>query len=145
MSKHLIWHADEILNYGVGNFESRLLLDSKMAGEPCINVNHITVKPGISTAKVDAQGNTTGPAHEKAEIYLCISGKGELWRDGEISEMRQGSLAYIPGGTAHYITNLSDTTPLCFLTLWSDEQDNDVWHKRKAAWGEGYERRKMPK
>lgn len=95
MSKHLIWHADEILNYGVGNFESRLLLDSKMAGEPCINVNHVTVKPGI--------------------------------------------------GTAHYITNLSDTDPLCFLTLWPNEEDNEVWHERKAAWGEGYETRRMPK
>lgn len=145
MSKHLIWHADEILNYGAGNFESRLLLDSKMAGEPCINVNHITVKAGISTAKIDDKGNKSGPAHEKAEIYLCISGKGELWRDGDTCEMRAGSLAYIPGGVGHYITNLSNTEPLCFLTMWPDEKDNEVWHKRKAAWGEGYETRKMPK
>ena len=145
MSKPMIWHADEVLNYGVGNFESRLLLDSKMAGEPCINVNHVTVKAGISTAHIDEQGNKTGPAHKKAEIYLCISGKGELWRDGERCEMHAGSLAYIHGGVAHYITNLSDTEPLCFFTFWSDEQDNDVWHARKAAWGEGYETRKMPK
>lgn len=144
MSKHYIWHADEILGFGAGNFESRLLLDSKMAGEPCVNVNHITVKPGTSTALINENGEKYGPKHEKAEIYICISGQAELFLNGEKIPMRQGSLAYIPGGCRHYVDNSSDE-PFCLLTLWPDEKDNDVWHDRKKAWGEGYETRKMPK
>ncbi len=143
MSKHYIWHADEILNFGAGNFESRLLLDSKMAGEPCINVNHITVKPSTSTAMLRNDGSKYGPKHEKAEIYIGISGHADLFMNGEKIPMRQGSLAYIPGGCEHYLDNNSTDEPFCLLTLWPNETDNGVWHERKAAWGEGYETRKM--
>ena len=137
MSKHLIWHADEIPHlFKVA--ESRLLLDSKMAGEPCINVNHVTVDAGKCNAKLREDGSQYGPMHEKAEIYVGISGHADVYVNDEKVPMRQGSLLYIRGGSAHYIDNTASDEPFCLLTLWADEKDNEVWHLRKRLWGEDY-------
>ena len=82
MSKHLIINPDEVLNFGKVFCESRLLLDSKMAGEPCINVNHCTIPRGGCSGLLDkTTGKRVGAAHEKPEIYVCISGHGDLWLD----------------------------------------------------------------
>ena len=145
MSKYLIIHADEVLNYGRIYCESRLLLDSKMAGEPCINVNHCTVPRGGCTAIRGKDGKLSGGKHEKSEIYMCVSGHGDLWLDDEKVDFTPGTLVYIRGGVEHYVKNLSETETVCFLTFWPNEQDNETWHQRKAAWGEGYETRKMLK
>jgi len=144
MGKHYIWRAEEILNYGDPNYESRLLLDSKMAGEPCVNVNHGTLPPKMHTGEVDKNGRLYGPAHAKAEIYFGVSGEADLFLNGEKEIIRQGTLVYIPAGTEHYLVNRSETEKFCLLTMWPDEKDNEVWHKRIADWGEGYEKRKMP-
>ena len=143
MSKHYVWHADEVKNFGEGAYESRLLLDSKMAGEPCINVNHGTVAPGAHTGDYGPDGKLDGPAHEKSEIYFCVSGRAIVYLDGEPEEMHQGSLIYIPAGTHHCIENLSKTEKFVLLTMWPDERDNEAWVARKEAWGEGYEKRRM--
>ena len=146
MSKHLIINPDEVLNFGKVFCESRLLLDSKMAGEPCINVNHCTIpRGGCSGVPDKTTGKPVGAAHEKPEIYVCISGHGDLWLDDEKIDFTPGTLAYIRGGVRHYVKNLSETETVCFLTFWPNEQDNDTWVNRKKAWGEGYETRKMPK
>ncbi|GEM_PF-695411 len=142
MSKHYIWHADEVAGFGCPNYESRLLLDSKMAGEPCINVNHGTVPPGKNTADIDETGRAFGMAHEKAEIYICLDGQADLYLNGEKEVMRQGTLCYIPAGTEHFLVNRSKTETFQLLTLWPDEKDNEAWFDRKNAWGEDYYRRR---
>jgi mannose-6-phosphate isomerase-like protein (cupin superfamily) len=142
MSKKYIWHADEVAAFGGPNYESRLLLDSKMAGEPCINVNHGTIPPGKNTACIDDNGRAFGLAHEKAEIYIGMSGEGDVFLDGEKVVMRQGSLLYMPAGAEHFIVNRSTTEAFTILTLWPDEKDNEAWFGRKNAWGEDYYRRR---
>lgn len=144
MSKHLIVNPDEVPNlFKVA--QSRLLLDSKMAGEPCINVNHVTVGAGLCNAKLREDGTPYGPSHEKAEIYVCISGHADIYLSDEKMPMRQGSLLYIRGGVEHYVDNSASDEPFCFLTLWDNEEDNEVWHLRKKLWGEGYESRRVSK
>ena len=142
MSYKYVWNADEVKNFGEGNYESRLLLDSKMAGEPCINVNHGTVAPGGRTGEI-IDGKLDGPGHAKAEIYFGVSGEADCYLNGEKVLMKQGTLIYIPAGVHHYLINRSQTEPFCLLTMWPDERDNDPWVARKEAWGEGYEKRRM--
>ncbi len=141
--KHYIWHADEVLPFVDKDYQSRLLLDSKMAGEPCINVNHGTVAPGGHTGDPDENGKLNGDPHKKPEIYFCVSGEADVYLDDEPEIMRQGTLIYIPAGVHHYIVNRSQTEPFVLLPMWPDEQDNEAWHKRKKAWGEGYETRRV--
>ena len=138
MSKHLIWHPDEFRHLFKVS-QSRLLLDSKMAGEPCINVNHITVPAGMCNALEREDGTPYGPYHEKAEIYVCISGHADVYLNNEKTPMRQGSLLYIHAGSEHYVDNSASDEPFCFLTLWGNEEDNEVWHLRKKLWGEDYD------
>lgn len=137
MSKHIIRHPDDI-DHLFSVSESRLMLDSKIAGEPCINVNHVTVLAGTCNAKLAEDGTPYGPKHEKAEIYVVISGQADVYVEDEKIPMRQGSLLYIRGGQAHYVDNTESDVPFCFLTLWPNEADNDVWHLRKRRWGENY-------
>ncbi len=142
MSRHYIWHSDEVMGFGKPNYESRLMLDSKMAGEPCINVNHGTVNPKKNTAEIDADGRSFGSKHEKAEIYIGLAGEADLYLDGEKEVMRKGTVVYIPAGCGHFLVNRSATTPFELLTLWPDEKDNEAWFDRINAWGDDYYRRR---
>ena len=136
-----VYNVDEIKNFGSGNYESRLLLDSYMGGEPCVNVNHGTVAAGGHTGSFREDGKTLfGPAHEKAEVYLGMSGSATCYLDGTPVQMKHGTLIYIPGGTEHYLVNNSKTEPFTLVTIWPDEKDNEAWVARKKAWGTTYKR-----
>lgn len=136
-----VYNPEEIKNFGSGAYESRLLLDSFMAGEPCINVNHGTVAPGAHTGSYKEDGKTLyGCAHDKAEIYIGLSGSATCYLDDQAVQMKNGTLIYIPAGTHHCIENNSKTEKFCLLTLWPNEHDNDCWEERLAAWGKTYKR-----
>ena len=103
-----------------------------MAGENAVNVNHGTVEPGGGTGKV---GDLGAAHHTKAEIYFGVSGEADVYLDREPVLMKQGTLIYIPGGTHHFIVNRSQTEPFVLITIWSDENDNEMCAIRKKAWG----------
>jgi mannose-6-phosphate isomerase-like protein (cupin superfamily) len=134
--KYKVYNPEEIMPFGGGMYESRLLLDNLMAGEKAININHGTVSPGGHTGTP----GTIGAAHEKAEIYFGVSGKADVYMDGEPVLMKQGTVIYIPGGTHHYIVNRSKTKPFVLLTLWPDEADNETHAARVQAWGTSFRR-----
>ncbi len=135
-----VFNPEDIKNYGSGNYESRLLLDSYMAGEPCVNVNHGTVAAGGHTGSYNAEGKLEGAAHPKAEVYLGLSGESTVYLEDTPVIMKNGTLIYIPGGTKHYIVNNSQTEPATLVTIWPDEKDNDCWEARLRDWGKTYKR-----
>ena len=136
--EYKVYYPENIKVFGGGVYESRLLLDSYMAGEPCVNVNHGTVAPGCTTGSAREDGTLYGPAHEKAEIYLGLSGSATCYLNGEPHQITCGTLIYIPGGTEHYLVNNSKTEKFCLVTIWPDEKDNETWVARKEAWGKTY-------
>jgi len=139
--QYKVFNPEEIKNYGSGNYESRLLLDSYMAGEKCVNVNHGTVAAGGHTGSFMEDGKTLhGPAHEEAEIYLGMSGSATCYLNQEPVQMKNGTLIYIPAGTDHYLVNNSKTEPFCLVTIWPDEHQNDCWEARLRDWGKTYKR-----
>lgn len=137
---YLVINPEDIKNFGEGNYESRLLLDSYMAGEPCVNVNHGTVAAGGHTGSFNEEGKLYGPAHEKSEIYFGVTGSATVYLDGNPVQMKNGTLVYIPAGTEHYIVNNSKTEKFTLLTMWPDERDNEAWVARLKAWGTTYKR-----
>ena len=137
--EYKVFYPENIKVYGGGDYESRLLLDSYMAGESCVNVNHGTVAAGGHTGSFKEDGKTLyGPAHHKAEIYLGLSGSATCYLNDHPVQMKCGTLIYIPGGTEHYLVNNSKTEKFCLVTIWPDEQDNDCWVARKKDWGKPY-------
>ena len=110
-------------------YESRMLLDDIVAGEPTVNINHGTIKP-LQTAG--------GGSHEKTEIYFIVSGNGLLRLDNETHVVSQGSLAVIPGMCEHSITNTGEIEDLVILTVWMNAKDNDVYNMRVREWGKSF-------
>lgn len=137
--EYKVFNPENIKVYGGGDYESRLLLDSYMAGEACVNVNHGTVKAGGHTGSFKEDGKTLyGPAHDKAEIYLGMSGSATCYLNDNPVQMKNGTLIYIPAGTEHYLINNSKDEPFCLVTIWPDEKDNECWVARLADWGKTY-------
>jgi len=133
-----VYYPKDIKIYGGGVYESRLLLDSYMAGEPCVNINHGTVNPGCTTGAKKEDGSLYGPAHEKAEIYLGLSGSATCYLNDNPHHMECGTLIYIPGGCEHYLVNDSATEKFELVTIWPDEKDNETWVNRLKDWGTTY-------
>jgi mannose-6-phosphate isomerase-like protein (cupin superfamily) len=134
--KYKVYNPEDIKPFCSGEYESRLLLDNDMAGEKAVNINHGTVAPGGGTGKV----GDLGGVHAKAEIYFGVSGEADVYLDKEPVLMKQGTLVYIPGGTHHFIVNRSKTEPFVLITIWPDEEDNEMCAVRKKAWGTSYRR-----
>jgi quercetin dioxygenase-like cupin family protein len=131
MAVKRVIHAKDVKPYMTPGsaYESRMILDDYVAGEPTANINHGTIKP------LDTAG---GGSHEKTEIYFVVSGDGLLNLDGETYEVAQGSLAVIPGGCVHSIKNISDTSELVILTVWPNAEDNEMYGVRLKDWGTSF-------
>lgn len=126
-------NADEVEPYQCGEtYRSKLLTGSEMAGQPVININEGTLKPFARTG---------GAAHEDTEIYYMVDvAEGSFVVLGEGAEeervpVRNGDIIVIPGGTFHWIDNLSCDKPFVLFTFWPDEKQNSVYFKRVQAWG----------
>jgi len=142
IKQYKVFRPEDIKPFGEGNYQSRLLLDSLMAGEKCVNVNHGTFAPGagIMTGNPVAAQDGPGTAHEKAEIYFGVYGEADVYIEGDPVYMTRGTLIYIPGGFRHYVVNRSLTERFELLTIWADEKDNDMHAARVEAWGTSYKR-----
>lgn len=59
----------------------------------------------------DFPPNAHAPAHDHAgseEIIYVMSGRGEIYFNGEPEPVQSGSVAYVPVGVEHSINNQSD-------------------------------------
>jgi len=131
MATKRVIHAKEVKPYMTPGslYESRMILDDCVAGEPTVNINHGTIKPHESAG---------GGSHEKTEIYFVVSGEGTLYLDGEPHGVCQGSLAVIPGGCVHSIENTSNFSDLVILTVWPNAEDNEMYGVRLKDWGKSF-------
>lgn len=46
--------------------------------------------------------------HTKDEVYVVISGSGEFYNDGIISNFFPGDFLFVPAGKVHYFQNFTD-------------------------------------
>ena len=142
IKQYKVFRPEDIKPFGEGDYQSRLLLDSLMAGEKCVNVNHGTFAPGagVSPGEPGAAPGGFGSAHKKAEIYFGVYGEADVYIEGEPVYIARGTLVYIPGGSRHCVVNRSRTERFELLTIWADEKDNDMHAARVKAWGTSYKR-----
>jgi len=132
MANKFVLYADEVKPFGDGKtYDSRMILDNALAGDETVQINQGTVYPGCTAG---------GGAHEHNEVYYIASGTGTLMLDGETYPARPGALMFIPGGSAHAITNTSETELLILLTFWMKAEWNEMYVKRVQEWGTAYKR-----
>ena len=129
MAKWVKVNSDELVEYKCGEvYSSKLLTGDEMAGHHVVNINEGTLAPFSRTA---------GAAHEDTEIYYMVdvAEGSKVVLDDEPIPVKNGDIIIIPGGTFHWIDNLNCDKPFVLFTVWPDETQNNVYHKRMRDWG----------
>ena len=80
-----------------GRGEKIRLVDSRL-GTEAIDLHHNTLFPGGPRGRYHR--------HSKADnVYIVVSGVGELIADGVAHTVREGQIIFIPAGMAHSLSN----------------------------------------
>jgi len=117
------------------DYSSIMLMGEDLVGEPAINMNRGTLKPGTRLG---------GGTHEKAEIYYvvdCQEGAEIVTGEGEDEiryKVKPGDTVFIPAGCFHWIDNRKCDRAFELMTLWPRQEDNDVYYVRQKEWGTNF-------
>lgn len=123
----IAFDADKVKKFSLSDdYESQLLMDPDVVGEPSAQVNRGFLKPGAELPLA---------SHEVPEIYYILGGEGDLLLDGECYPVKNGTVAFIPAGAEHRLRNFSSTEDLIVLTIWSDGEYNSLKKLRLEQWG----------
>ena len=128
--KWVLVNSENVVPYVCGpEYSSRMLIGDEMAGRPVLNVNEGTLAPHTRTG---------GDSHEETEIYYvakCKPNACYVGLDDEKLLVKDGDFIVIPGGVFHYIDNLESDEEFKVITLWSRQEQNDMFFIREKAWG----------
>ena len=109
-----------------GGYSSKQLTGDEIAGLHVPNINEGVLKGGCRTG---------GGAHEETEIYYIVSGSAILWLDDESFPVKPGDIIVIPPHVFHWIDNTMNTEDFKLFTVWSKQEENEMYFVRKNAWG----------
>lgn len=70
----------------------------------------------ITRSKTTSLEHINEPSDEE-EMFIAVEGKGLVNIDGEITEVSQGDVVYIPAGQSHFVDNPFDED-FHFYALW---------------------------
>jgi mannose-6-phosphate isomerase-like protein (cupin superfamily) len=80
-----------------GRLRSHFLMDAGDLGSRNLTVTWVDVPPGAEQR---------AHSHEEAEqVYVIVRGRGRMQVAGEVQEVGEGDLVFIPPATRHGITN----------------------------------------
>lgn len=94
---------------GPGRVYNKALAIPMHLGHPWHSIEFVTIPPGHNGVGLHQQ--TTD------EIYVIVSGQGELLANGQPALVEAGMLACAPAGTIHALTNTSATEALTLLVV----------------------------
>ena len=118
-----------------GAFVSKLLVDRESVGSESFVLNHFSLKPGRSTSP----GAHPSPYDE---FYYVLRGHGllHLGDPAETFPLEPDTVAFIPGGTQHALTNTGeeDLELLTGMPRPLVEGVNTLYDERLRAWGTSF-------
>jgi quercetin dioxygenase-like cupin family protein len=79
-------------------------------------------------------GSTDPHAHDEYEIFIAVSGTGELESEGERSPFLPGDVVHFQPGTRHQVINAGDTD-FEFYSVWWDPQMSARFSERHQQAG----------
>lgn len=110
---HIQRKHESVTNYEYG-CDLRRLFPWKGVATPVWGAAIASVRPGECT---------TIHGHDELETFLVLSGSGRMEIGAEQTEMHEGDVVFIPRNQNHCFRNLSDTTPLVFLSIYWDSPE----------------------
>ena len=119
-------------------YSSVMLMGDELVGEPVINMNQGTLQPHTRLG---------GGHHDLPEIYYVVScqqgaevvtGTGKDGDDEIHYKVKPGDTIFLPAGVHHWIDNRNCDEVFVIMTLWPRQEQNDLFHKRLAAWGTSF-------
>jgi len=66
---------------------------------------------------LDPGAKTTPDCHNQDEIVIVLSGRADLWIDGESVQLAEGEMAHLPRNRRHVLTNPADE-PLAWISIY---------------------------
>ena len=70
--------------------------------------------------------------HDQEEVYLIVSGNGEMCVDDEVRMLSGGEAVYIPSGSYHQLTNVG-AEPLTMVYCYGPAGDVAHWRQELAG------------
>jgi len=95
----------------------------ELFGGDATATNEMTV--GIAEVPVGATPPPRGHSHDATEIYVILSGEGDVVIEGRSTAVREGSAVWIPEGLEHYAHN-TGSVPLRLLYMFARDKFSDV-------------------
>ena len=80
---------------------------------------------GIADVPVGAPRPPRGHTHAQSEVYVFLSGTGEVVIDGESTPVTSGDAVFIPGGVEHMAVNTGSET-LRLLYFFAADSFSDI-------------------
>lgn len=78
---------------------------------------------GSAIASVRPSECTTPHSHDELETFLVISGSGRMEIEEEREVLNEGDVVLIPRNKTHCFRNISETSPLVFLSIFWDSPE----------------------
>jgi quercetin dioxygenase-like cupin family protein len=126
--------ADVKTLYVDPTYSSKMLIDHTNSLSQDVQINMGIVAPGAKHPDHN---------HEEGydEVYIILKGDAMVRLDGIEHILTSGDVVYIPGGSYHSITNLSDTETVTIITVWPKHPAqgiNPVYDLRLKEWGKSF-------
>lgn len=86
---------------------------------------------GIAEVPVGAIAPPRGHRHDATEVYVILSGVGEVVVDGVATAVRAGSAVWLPEGIEHHANNTGNE-PLRLLYVFARDRFSDVTYRFPA-------------
>jgi mannose-6-phosphate isomerase-like protein (cupin superfamily) len=119
-------------------YTSRMLLDHTNSESKKTHINHGTLAPGAALLPPSAHGT---PDQHYDETYIIMKGKCKLVLDGEVLDIQEGDIIFIPGGVYHGLDNTGGKEEVQLLTVWAGVPPkgiNEAYDMRMEQWGKSY-------
>jgi mannose-6-phosphate isomerase-like protein (cupin superfamily) len=119
-------------------YVSRMLLDHTNSDAKNVHINHGVLKAGENLLPASAHGNVGEGCDE---TYVILKGSCKLELDGELLEIKEGDVIFIPGGILHGLDNSDGNEDVELLTVWPGVPPkgiNPIYDERVKQWGASY-------
>lgn len=126
----VVRHVDDCTTEHWSSPERGTVAWCELFGGDITATDELTV--GIAEIPVGAVPPPRGHRHDATEVYVIVSGTGEVVIDGVAHSVRPQSAVWIPADAEHYAHNTGDE-PLRLVYVFARDKFSDVHYEFPSA------------